>query len=290
MVIKLYNSIDKSNGQKALIGYDSKLVPSEGQFKLCIVNQDSLCRFGSENHIVPAKHALCLNDQENVTMTGDIQVIYFSPSFLNSHYTLDYIRKIQWKDTPVCFDNQNFFNLWPFIDRNDYPYGVIPLFPQIFQGIRNNMELINKQIHEQPDWYWSCRARTAFFDILVLMDRLLHFLPCADKSDPIGIIMDTIHAHYNETLSVNELCELSGLSPKHFTYFFAAHNGCGLSEYLTSLRLTLACYDLAYTNDSIADIAFNRGFCSQSRFTEIMRKNKGMTPRQYRTMVTGKHS
>ena len=57
-------------------------------------------------------------------------------------------------------------------------------------------------------------------------------------------------------------------------------------DYLLSLRINKACEMLQNTDYAISDIAMRCGFSSSSYFTKLFHAKSGVTPRQYRMMLT----
>jgi transcriptional regulator GlxA family with amidase domain len=58
--------------------------------------------------------------------------------------------------------------------------------------------------------------------------------------------------------------------------------GMSLADYLTHHRVSHAQRLLVTTAEKIAEVAFNSGFNSISRFNEAFRESCGCTPREYR--------
>lgn len=64
--------------------------------------------------------------------------------------------------------------------------------------------------------------------------------------------------------------------------------GLGIVAYLNNIRLELALEQLANTNDTIEAIADETGFGSARSFYRIFKDKYGMTPNDYRLLVTKK--
>jgi AraC-like DNA-binding protein len=91
-----------------------------------------------------------------------------------------------------------------------------------------------------------------------------------------------IAQNYTERLTVEQIGQFVGLHPNYAMNLFQRTFGTTLISYLTQHRVSHAQRLLATTEQSIADIAFNSGFNSLSRFNEAFRRACGCAPREYR--------
>ena len=58
--------------------------------------------------------------------------------------------------------------------------------------------------------------------------------------------------------------------------------GKGFREYLTELRLTDAASLLRYSELSVTEIAYSVGFCESNYFSNVFKKQYGISPKDYR--------
>jgi AraC-like DNA-binding protein len=102
---------------------------------------------------------------------------------------------------------------------------------------------------------------------------------------PLSLIdstVDYIRTHHQEKLTVEELAERAGLSPRQLHRKFRDVFGLSAQEFLVKTRIQAASDSLLHSDLSIAEIAADFGFCDQSAFTQLFRKHMGLTPRQFR--------
>jgi AraC family transcriptional regulator len=100
-------------------------------------------------------------------------------------------------------------------------------------------------------------------------------------------VLDHIHTHLEESLTVVELAGMVRMSPQHFANLFRQSTGLAPHRYVLRRRIERAEHLLSTTNLSLADITLESGFASQSHFTDVFRKTLGTTPRRYRSRFTG---
>jgi AraC family transcriptional regulator len=95
-------------------------------------------------------------------------------------------------------------------------------------------------------------------------------------------VLDYMHAHLGEELSLHQLAAVVQLSPHHFAQRFKQSTGVAPYQYVLRQRLATARQWLAETPLSLAEISYRLGFASQAHFTTIFRKHVGATPGAYR--------
>lgn len=91
-----------------------------------------------------------------------------------------------------------------------------------------------------------------------------------------------IAQNYTQKLAVEQIGEFVGLHPNYAMNLFQKTFGSTLIAYVTQHRISHAQRLLATTSESVADIAFDAGFNSLSRFNEAFRRACGCSPREYR--------
>ncbi|MFO0869204.1 MAG: AraC family transcriptional regulator [Pirellulales bacterium] len=109
---------------------------------------------------------------------------------------------------------------------------------------------------------------------------------------PMSLIhstVDYIRQHHQVRLTVEQLAARARLSPRQLHRKFRDVFGLSVQEFLIKTRLQAASDALLQSDQPIAQIAVDFGFCDQSAFTQLFRKHIGMTPRRFRQRY-GSHS
>lgn len=101
-------------------------------------------------------------------------------------------------------------------------------------------------------------------------------------SKPITLCMDYIYYHLHESIPVQELAKLTKLNGSYLSTLFKKETGITISEYILSKKMEAAGNMLKYSDYSYAEISSFLNFSSQSHFIRVFKKQKGITPRQYR--------
>jgi len=94
-------------------------------------------------------------------------------------------------------------------------------------------------------------------------------------------VIDYIHAHLKDDLSLVELAAAINLSPRHFSRLFRKTFGTTPYRYVMDERINLVKTLLATKRLSILEIGEALGFVDQSHLTNVFRKATGVTPRRY---------
>ena len=100
-------------------------------------------------------------------------------------------------------------------------------------------------------------------------------------SEKLKTVLDYIHLHYADALSIKELAAQCYFSEYYFMRFFKKHMHMTVIEYLNNLRMEKAVelFEQGYT--SIIEVSMSVGFHSLSYFHKMFREKFSMTPKQF---------
>ena len=84
---------------------------------------------------------------------------------------------------------------------------------------------------------------------------------------------------------MREAARICGMSESHFMSLFKRVTGLSFVTYFNHFRIERAQALLARTDESMASISQQVGFCDQSYFGTVFRRIVGMTPATYRRRV-----
>ena len=95
-----------------------------------------------------------------------------------------------------------------------------------------------------------------------------------------------IDSNYSQPINLDLLAKITHINKYYLAHSFTSCLGQSPISYLTDRRLQASMDLLINSSISIAQIAEKTGFTSQSYFSQIFKKEIGMTPQQYRKMHT----
>ncbi len=101
-------------------------------------------------------------------------------------------------------------------------------------------------------------------------------------------IMNYIHTHWREDISIEQLAAQEYVSAGYLSRFFKKFTGITFTEYLVDFRLQNACRDLERTADTVTKIALANGFKNTNSFIKYFREKYEITPNRYRKETTAR--
>jgi AraC-like DNA-binding protein len=116
----------------------------------------------------------------------------------------------------------------------------------------------------------------------IALEKPSHGFFAALRDPRLAQCVAAIHEAFPQTLSLDELARVSGLSRSSLALNFKQHLGIGPGEYATSWKLQNAAQMLARSDKSIDAISFSCGYHSASSFSRAFRTYYGMAASEYR--------
>ena len=101
-------------------------------------------------------------------------------------------------------------------------------------------------------------------------------------SKVISIAINYIYEHLHTRITMDVLCRVTNLSPSHLSRRYKNETGYSISKYILNKKLETAKAMLVSSDYSIAEISASLAFPSQSYFTNLLKKDCGLTPKQFR--------
>ncbi len=94
-------------------------------------------------------------------------------------------------------------------------------------------------------------------------------------------ILQVLHAHCEEDLSVEQLAELCGCSVSNMKRIFSRYSDRGVAKYFLTIKIQRA-MQLLDAGVPAAEVARRLGFAETGYFHTVFRRETGMTPGTYR--------
>ena len=260
-------------------------------FLLIVLTKGKLeFKVSGEKITANAPSFLCLDESENPLLVSKSKAqytcVYFHPKFLNINMTFELLRSKSYGDIATTHD---MFMLKPFIDK---AY-VIPIAETQVEKIEQSADYMLEELTEQRDWYWSCRGRSYFMEIIIALERMYGLIGYGlthQKSDNASIIKNPklreavlyIESHYGNSITLSDISTNAGINHTTLTALMKEELGCTAIEYLMKYRITVSKKQLGFTNVPIKDIANMVGFKTVQHFNRIFKEHTGTTPAEFR--------
>ena len=264
----------------------------KGKCFLLIILTKGRLKFGVGGEAVTAVAPafLCFDETENPVLLSKSKAnytcIYFHPKFLNINMTFELLRSQKYGDIASTHD---MFMLKPFTDK---AY-VIPIADTQVEIIEHSANCMMEELEEQRDWYWSCRGRSYFMEIIIALERMYGLIGYGithQISDNAPIIKNQklrdavlyIEGHYGDNITLSDISANAGINHTTLTALMKEELGCMAIEYLMKYRITVAKKQLAFTDVPIKDIANMVGFKTVQHFGRIFKEITDTTPAEFR--------
>lgn len=91
-----------------------------------------------------------------------------------------------------------------------------------------------------------------------------------------------IDENCDQTLTLEQVAQKVSLSPFHFSHIIKKELGFTFVDYLTKVRMERAKKLLKETDLGIMQVALESGYCDQSYFTKVFKREVGFTPKAFR--------
>lgn len=213
--------------------------------------------------------------------------VYFSPTFLNVNMTFERVHNRNYAELAQVHD---FFLLKPFTDTARY---VFPLFDEDLNNFKRLFSLLDNQLREQPDWYWSCRSRSYFMEMMLLLERTYEV---AGQNAPVERSQKISNPHlkkaviyiennYHNAITLEDIMGAASLSRSSLTELFKKELGMTPVEYVWHHRIVVAHKFLNFTNLPIKDVALRCGFKTVQHFSRKFEEAYACNPAAFRTTV-----
>ena len=102
-------------------------------------------------------------------------------------------------------------------------------------------------------------------------------------SKAVSTCIDYIYEHLHTRITLATLASVTNLSAPYLSRLFKKEIGYSVSEYILNKKLETAKSMLSSSDYSIAEISASLAFPSQSYFTNVLKKDCGLTPKQFRS-------
>lgn len=259
---------------------------------LLIVATEGTAEFtiGDRSVTVTAPAFVFFNEKENPVLKSKRKFksysIYFHPKFLNVNMSFELLRKRDYADIAHVHD---LFLLKPFIDE----CYTVPIIHSFVDKLIDSCEEMKKELTEQRDWYWSCRGRSYFMEIIIALERMYGIIgrgtpnnadnTSTFKNNHLRQAVIFIESHYSEEINLKNIAEAAGINHTTLTSLFKEESNMTAIEYLQNYRISVAKKQLEFTDVPMKDIANRCGFKTVQHFNRIFKNITGFTPATFRT-------
>lgn len=149
--------------------------------------------------------------------------------------------------------------------------------------------LLDKLVTAEQSFYAVIDFLTILFELSIVEEyktlassSFAKIIDLPSESRRIQKVQKYINDHYQHEVRLNQLADLTGMTPSAFSRFFKLRTGKTLSDYITDIRIGHAGRMLVDTQQTIAEICYDCGFNNLSNFNRTFKKKKNCSPKEFR--------
>lgn len=147
------------------------------------------------------------------------------------------------------------------------------------------MKTIIQELHQRNSGYQEiCQHLINTFMLFILRYTKVNITAATSDrtSRECKFIEQYLDEHFSENITLETLSNLTYMNKYYIVHAFKKYKGISPISYLINRRIAEAKRLLETTNYSVSKVAQSIGFSSQSYFSQVFRKELGLTPLQYR--------
>ncbi|MCC2684515.1 MAG: transcriptional regulator, AraC family [Paenibacillaceae bacterium] len=187
----------------------------------------------------------------------------------------------------------HFFYVEPFLKQTALFESHLSLSPHACTEMEFLLQRIGKE-HKEKRMGYEIGVKANLIELFLLLSR------CYEESShpPFSVATDTdsmeyisrfVQLNYDQNLSIAQLCRMCGMSESKFAAAFRKHSGTTYIKFRNRCRIEIAKDMIVNSNEKIVSIAQQVGFEDISNFNRTFKEIVGMSPRQYRQLVSDKY-
>lgn len=168
-----------------------------------------------------------------------------------------------------------------YFDTNDpLPQTAIQI-PTMYEEFGSSYEKIYRTWVGKRDGYYYKTMSLAYGIFHQVRQAQMRYTP-GSKLSQLAAVEEYIASHYCDTsFDFDRLPELSGLSYSYFKKLFIDKFGCPPVKYVNRLKIKRACELLQTKRFSISEIAKLCGYENVYYFSNVFKKQTGVSPKNY---------
>jgi AraC-like DNA-binding protein len=149
--------------------------------------------------------------------------------------------------------------------------------------------LMNESI--QPDAFNTELLQQLINTLLTVLARNTSVATASKLAQNGNIVLDIIHyIHQNicypDKLRAEQIATHFNLSVNYISEYFKKHSNQNLQQYILSYKMSMIELRLKHSNMRLNEIASDFGFSDESHLTKTFKKNRGLTPSQFRKTIS----
>lgn len=210
------------------------------------------------------------------------QFILFPPYVMHHSYGDD---NVQFQRVIVYFRPENIHNpdLLDWLMQCDHPFEGDIAQSQIIRKIIN--QILEEQTYPKT---FTLEYQRAWLNLLAVELMRFHQTKVRPLNNTrIGHILDYIHEHYTEDITLEDIAKDSYISTYYMCREFKKATNQTIVQYINTTRIMDAQRQISETDRKITEISDHTGFSNVTHFNRVFKQITGMSPSAYRKSKAG---
>ncbi len=239
-----------------------------------------------QNHIVrnggyPFNQILyCTKGSGTIIFNGEkifipaCTAIFIPAGFPHEYYPDGDIWDIHWV-IPAGFAHENILKHFGLIEAKVFALKDLNMLEHIFRKMHEALRT--------DSVFGNYRASGYLYDFLMEFYRLISAKGTSAAPNPaLRRAVEYINLNYSRPISMNQLCDISGVSKQHLCMLFRTTLDLRPTEHITKRRIQAAKELLTGSEKTTEEVALETGFCTSSYFCKMFKRYEGLTPSEFR--------
>ena len=159
--------------------------------------------------------------------------------------------------------------------------------PSVFElKETKKLEYLFRKMHDAirtDSVFGNYKASGYLYDFLIEFYRLISAKgTSASPNSALMKAVDYINFNYTSAISMDELCQVSGVSKQYLCLLFRNTLNSRPMEYIAKRRIQAAKELLTSTDLTVEEIAEQTGFCTASYFCKLFKRYEEITPSHFK--------
>lgn len=216
-----------------------------------------------------------MNDDLYCIQSGEF--ILFAPYVMHHSYGEENVtfKRILVYFTPDQIKDQNI--LTALMQKS----GAFKTDHRTSQAVHDLMDHILKE-QTTPNLYSEEYMQSLLDQLIIEILRLDQQPAIPESNNRIGNVLNYIHEHYNDEISLEQLAQLSYISSYYLCREFKRVTNRTIVQYINTTRIMNAQRMIMETNRNFTEISQLTGFSSVTHFNRVFKQITGTTPSAYR--------
>jgi len=186
--------------------------------------------------------------------------------------------------------SMDYFYIHPFLDTNERFHHGLNLQGNYAVRFLAQLEKIIREF-DTGNSISSVLIRLQLVELLILLSQIYN-----EKKGTIGIssnseterkiliqrICGYLERHYDQKISIPDLCQLFNISPRHLNRLFKQETNETIVEMIQRIRIEKAKFLLLASDEKVINIAMRVGYDDPAFFSKLFRRVVGFSPGKYK--------